>query len=58
MWYTAESNPGVSGPAIGLATSLDTGKTWTKYSGIQSSLEVNQEVGLWLDRTRKRCSER
>ena len=33
LWYTAESNPGVSGTAIGFATSADTGKTWTKYSG-------------------------
>jgi predicted GH43/DUF377 family glycosyl hydrolase len=31
LWYTAESNPGVSGTAIGFATSADTGKTWTKY---------------------------
>ncbi len=33
MWYTAENNPGVSGTAIGFATSGDSGKTWTKYSG-------------------------
>jgi predicted GH43/DUF377 family glycosyl hydrolase len=31
MWYTAETVPG-SGPwGIGLATSLDTGRTWTKH---------------------------
>jgi len=33
LWYTAETNPGVTGTAIGLATSVDTGKTWTKYAG-------------------------
>jgi predicted GH43/DUF377 family glycosyl hydrolase len=32
MYYTGESNPGVSGSAIGMATSNDTGKTWIKYT--------------------------
>jgi predicted GH43/DUF377 family glycosyl hydrolase len=31
MYYTGESNPGISGSAIGMATSNDTGKTWNKY---------------------------
>lgn len=30
LCYTAEDNPSVSGTAIGVATSTDTGKTWTK----------------------------
>jgi hypothetical protein len=33
MYYTGEANPGVSGTAIGLASSTDMGITWTKYSG-------------------------
>jgi hypothetical protein len=33
IYYTGESNPGVSGSAIGMASSNDTGKTWIKYSG-------------------------
>jgi hypothetical protein len=45
MWYTAESNPGVSGTAIGLATSLDTGKTWTKYS--ENPIITRGQSGSW-----------
>jgi predicted GH43/DUF377 family glycosyl hydrolase len=33
IYYTGETNPGVSGTAIGVATSTDMGINWTKYSG-------------------------
>jgi predicted GH43/DUF377 family glycosyl hydrolase len=33
IYYTGETNPNVSGTAIGVAASTDMGITWTKYSG-------------------------
>jgi len=33
IYYTAETNPGVGGTAIGVAASTDMGITWTKYAG-------------------------
>jgi predicted GH43/DUF377 family glycosyl hydrolase len=33
IYYTGETNPGVSGTAIGVTSSTDMGITWTKYSG-------------------------
>lgn len=32
MWYGAETVPGVGPPRIGLATSIDSGKTWVRYA--------------------------
>jgi predicted GH43/DUF377 family glycosyl hydrolase len=51
LWYTAENNPGVSGSAIGYATSADTGKTWHKYSGnpILSRGQTGQWDNGWIE---------
>lgn len=45
LYYCGETNPGVSGSAIGVTTSVDTGKTWTKYSG--NPIISQGQVGSW-----------
>jgi hypothetical protein len=44
LWYTAESVPGSVNSGIGLATSVDSGRTWTKYIG---NPILTKQAGSW-----------
>jgi predicted GH43/DUF377 family glycosyl hydrolase len=45
IYYTGELNPGVSGTAIGLASSTDMGITWTKYEN--NPIITRGTTGQW-----------
>jgi predicted GH43/DUF377 family glycosyl hydrolase len=48
IYYTGESSPGVSGSAIGMASSIDTGKTWIKYTNNPIITRINWNSG-WIE---------